>query len=171
MLQRWWVNLCRAASGANKLVDRRLVLGAVGLSDISQWIDYALFIRLLSRRFSFVYQRVKKPPAWSVLADRSTMTLESRSIRENTRAASAKSRIEQSKRQECPVVRKLEEMMNKYDLRRKGLFHDSENVKKKWLRSAFGVFRDKVVWDRGTRYKVYERDSVHKRERIASKKK
>ena len=36
-----------------------------------------------------------------------------------TRAASAKSRIEQSKRQECPVVRKLEEMMNKYDLRKK----------------------------------------------------
>jgi hypothetical protein len=65
ILSRWWGNLCRVASGASKLVDRRLVLAAVGLSDVVNWIDFALFLRLLKKRFSFVVEQVKNPPSWS----------------------------------------------------------------------------------------------------------
>lgn len=61
--------------------------------------------------------------------------------------------------------------MVKYDLRGKGLFNDSEHVKKNWLRSAFGVYRDKVVWDKSTRFSIYERDTANKREKVVSKKK
>ena len=67
--------------------------------------------------------------------------------------------------------RKTQDIISIYSLRSKGLFRDSEFVSKNWLRSVFGVFRDKIVWDRSTRFSVYERDSVPKKMIIASKKK
>ena len=147
-----------------------MVLGAVGLCDISNWIDYALFVRLLSRRFDFVLDQVKKPPTWSFPVSGANNGA-SRSVRESTKAASLQSRLGQAKRQECPLIRKTQDIISNYNLRSKGLFRDSEFVSKNWLRSAFGVFRDKIVWDRSTRFSIYERDSDPKKVIIARKKK
>ena len=169
LLQRWWGNLCRSASGANKLVDRRIVFGAVGLSDIQNWIDFALFLRLLKRRRMFIVDHVKNPPHWSdplACNDIEGETVK-RSIRSSTILASKRSRALQVERNVDPLLRKIQSIIRRYNLREKGLFQAGVEVSLSWLRKVFGVFRDKVIWSRADRYRIFERDSIDKKLKIA----